>query len=508
MKVRRICNLNIAVFAWLCLCSGALPIGIFEDHGDIGDTPKKGSIEYNAAAGEYRVTGGGANIWAATDAFQFAWKRLSGDVTIMADVQFAGTGAVNHRKAVLMVRQNLNPDSSYADVALHGDGLTSLQFRPGAGALTQEVRSTVNAPSRIRIERRGDRFIMYAGKAGEELTPAGPAAVALQDPVYVGIGVCSHDANTLETAVFSNVKIETQPPQTSQRARYGSRISIYTLNTRSVRVIYNTSDQFEAQNWSPGGKYLLSNSGGALFHIPVDGNGAATPEKLDVGSDLRCNNDHGFSPDGKQLAISASSATSRGSLVYIVSVDGSHRRQMTTLAPSYFHGWSPDGKWLAIVAQRNGNFDLFRIPEAGGEEQRLTSNAAYDDGPDYSPDGKWIYFNSNRSGSWDIWRMPSDGAGPDDAKAEQVTRDELEDWFPHPSPDGKWLVFLSFPKGTSGHNDKLDVQLRMIPLPAGKIGAAPIQALTKFFGGQGTINVNSWSPDSKQFAFVSYEPLP
>ena len=508
MNVLRTCNPFIAVFSLLYLCSGALPLGIFEDHADIGDTPKKGSIEYNAAAGEYRVTGGGANIWAATDAFQFAWKRLSGDVTIMADVQFTGTGAVNHRKAVLMVRQNLNPDSAYADVALHGDGLTSLQFRPGAGALTQEVRSTVTAPSRIRIERRGDRFTMHAGKAGEELTPAGPATVALQDPVYVGIGVCSHDANTLETAVFSNVKIETQAPQTSQHARYRSRISIYTLNTRSVRVIYNTSDQFEAPNWSPGGKYLLSNSGGALFHIPVDGNGAATPEKLDVGSDLRCNNDHGFSPDGKQLAISASSAASRGSLVYIVAVDGWRRRQMTTLAPSYFHGWSPDGKWLAIVAQRHGNFDLFRILETGGEEQRLTSNPAYDDGPDYSPDGKWIYFNSNRSGSWDIWRMPSDGAGPDDAKAEQVTRDELEDWFPHPSPDGKWLVFLSFPKGTSGHNDKLDVQLRMIPLPAGKIGAAPIQALTKFFGGQGTINVNSWSPDSKQFAFVSYEPLP
>jgi Tol biopolymer transport system component len=508
MNVRRTCNPFIAIFALLYLCSGALTIGIFEDHADIGNTPKKGSIEYNAAAGEYRVTGGGANIWAATDAFQFAWKRLSGDVTITADVQFAGTGAVNHRKAVLMVRQNLNPDSAYADVALHGDGLTSLQFRPSAGALTQEIRSTVNAPSRIRIERRGDRFTMYAGKAGEELTPAGPATVALQDPVYVGIGVCSHDANTLETAVFSNAKIEPQAPQISQRTRYGSRISIYTLNTRSVRVIYATADQFEAPNWSPGGKHLLSNSGGALFHIPVEGNGAATPEKLDVGSDLRCNNDHGFSPDGKQLAISASSAASRGSLVYIVSVDGSRRRQMTTMAPSYFHGWSPDGKWLAIVAQRNGNFDLFRIPEAGGEEQRLTSNAAYDDGPDYSPDGKWIYFNSNRSGSWDIWRMPSDGAGPDDAKAEQVTRDELEDWFPHPSPDGKWLVFLSFPKGTSGHNDKLDVQLRMIPLPAGKIGDAPIQALTKFFGGQGTINVNSWSPDSKRFAFVSYEPLP
>lgn len=163
---------------------------------------------------------------------------------------------------------------------------------------------------------------------------------------------------------------------------------------------------------------------------------------------------------------------------------------------------------LAFVSQRDGNFDLFRIAPEGGTEERLTMDRGYDDGPDYSPDGNWIYFNSDRSGSWDIWRMPREGAGPADAKAQRVTSDELEDWFPHPSPDGKWLLFLSFPKGTSGHNDKLDVQLRMIPLPGSKLEPAHPQTVTKFFGGQGTINVNSWSPDSKRFAFVTYEVLP
>lgn len=508
MSTRHIYKCCMALFALVALCSGAVPTGVFEDHLDIGETPKKGAVEYKPETGDYRVTGGGANIWAAADAFQFAWKRLSGDVTITTDVQFAGAGAVNHRKAVVMVRQNLDAGSAYADVAVHGDGLTSLQFRASARALTQEIRSTVTAPMRIRIERRGDRFTMYAGKAGEELTAAGPATVALQDPVYVGIGVCSHDANTLETAVFSNVRIDAAAQQSPPRAQYRSNISIYDLRSRSVRVIYTADELFEAPNWSVDGRYLLVNSGGALFRIPAGNSGAVAPEKLEVGSDLRCNNDHGFSPDGKRLAISASSGASRGSQVYIVSADGTERRQMTTAAPSYFHGWSPDGKWLAIVAQRNGNFDLFRIPAAGGEEQRLTSSPAYDDGPDYSPDGSWIYFNSNRSGSWDIWRMPAEGAGPNDVKAEQATRDEMEDWFPHPSPDGKWLVFLSFPKGTTGHNDKLDVQLRMIPLPGEKIGRGAIQVLTKFFGGQGTINVNSWSPDSRKFAFVSYEPLP
>jgi len=192
----------------LLLVAQERPVGVFEQHRDIGETPKEGSISYDADSAEYRVTGGGANIWANVDAFQFAWRRMSGDVTVTADVQFIGTGAVDHRKAVLMVRQNLNADSAYADVALHGDGLTSLQYRVKAGNETAEKRSDLNMPVRIRIARRGNEFTMYAGKPGEELKATGPVTVALEDPVYVGIGVCSHDANVLETAIFSNVKIE------------------------------------------------------------------------------------------------------------------------------------------------------------------------------------------------------------------------------------------------------------------------------------------------------------
>ncbi|MEO7143637.1 MAG: hypothetical protein ABI165_09070 [Bryobacteraceae bacterium] len=481
------------------LCS-ASPVGIFEDHADIGVTPQKGSTEFNPATGEYRVTGGGANVWAKTDAFQFAWKRIAGDVTVTADVHFAGAGAMPHRKAMLMVRQSLDPDSPYADAALHGVGLTSLQYRASAGAITQEIQSKLNGPVRIRIVRRGNQFTLYAGAPGGELTSTGPATVTLEGPVYVGIGVCSHNANVLETAILSNVTI------TTPRVRYRSRISIYDLKDKSTRVLFTADDVWEAPNWSRDGKFLLTNSGGNLYRIPVEGE--AKPEKIDVGAGLRCNNDHDFSRDGKLLAFSASTASSHGSLVFLASADGSNRRQMTTVTPSYFHGWSPDGKWMAIVAQRNGNFDLFRVRETGGPERRLTSNPGYDDGPDYSPDGKWIYFNSNRSGSWDIWRMPKNGAGANDSKAQRVTSDELEDWFPHPSPDGKWLLFLSFPKGTSNHNEKLEVQLRMMPLPHRKLGTPRIQVLTKFFGGQGTINVSSWAPDSQRFAFVSFEKLP
>jgi TolB protein len=479
-------------------------VGIFEAHGDVGENPKSGSVEFNPATGEYHVTGGGANMWSTTDAFQFVWKRLSGDVTLSADVQFIGAGKVGHRKAVLMMRQSLEAGAAYADVALHGDGLTSLQFRAAAGAETEEVRAVANAPRRIRIERRGDQFTMYTAGAGEELKPAGTAAVRLRDPVYVGIGVCSHDADTLETAVFSNVQLTARSTRPADpRARVKSKISVFDLADKSIRVVYETNQVFEAPNWSPDGKYLLSNSGGKLYRINLDET-PAQPQKLDLGSLSHCNNDHGISRDGKLLAISASSGSSE-SRVFLASIDGTNARLMTPKEPSYFHGFSPDGRWLAFVGERDGNFNLFRVAAAGGDEQRLTSRRAYDDGPDYSPDGRWIYFNSNRSGGWDIWRMPADGAGPDDVKAERVTDDEWEDWFPHPSPDAKWLVFLSFPHGTPGHDAETDVVLRLMPLPGEKLAPPAIQPLATIVGGQGTINVNSWSPDSGKFAFVTYE---
>jgi TolB protein len=282
-----------------------------------------------------------------------------------------------------------------------------------------------------------------------------------------------------------------------------SLITVYDLKSQSTKVIFTADRLIEAPNWSPDGNYLLVNTGGDLYKLHVAG-GNMQLNKIDLGNISKCNNDKTLSPDGKQIAFS-SSAEAKGSQVYIVSSEGGVAKKLVPETPSYFHGFSPDGKWLAFVAQRNGHFNLWRIPSEGGQQQQLTVKPAYDDGPDYSPDGKWIYFNSNRSGGWDIWRMPSIGAGSDDAKAERVTTDEGEDWFPHPSPDGKWLVFLTFPKGTAGHNDRLLVSLRMLPLPHAKLKAASPQTLVRFFGGQGTINVNSWSPDSSKIAYVVYE---
>ena len=338
----------------------------------------------------------------------------------------------------------------------------------------------------------------------QELTPAGPATVELTDPVYAGIGVCSHDATVLETAVFSNVELQ-QLPQANRR-QYRSKIAIYDLAKKSTSIVHEGNGIIEAPNWSRDGKFLLVNTDGSLYRLPLTGEPKL--EKIDLGEGYRCNNDHDLSPDDKLLGFSASSPSSRQSQVYVAQADGSQVKMLTPAAPSYFHGWSPDGKWLAFVGQRDKKFEIYRVPVGGGAEERLTSKGAYDDGPEYSPDGKWIYFNSDRSGGWDIWRMPPEGAGPGDAKVQQVTNDEFEDWFPHISPNGKRMVFLSFPPKTRGHNERMEgVSLRMMDVPGKKVKSVKIEELAKFYGGQGTINVNSWSPDSKKFAYVIYEPV-
>ena len=297
---------------------------------------------------------------------------------------------------------------------------------------------------------------------------------------------------------------QTQPP----RPQYRSKVVVSDFDRKTSRIVHQADAVWEAPNWSRDGKFLLANSGGRLYRIPADG--GAPPQPLALDPSLRCNNDHDYSPDGKLLAISASSPSSRQSQIYVANADGSNTRLIVSAAPSYFHGWSPDGKYLSFVANRDGKqYDLYRVPAAGGEEQRLTSDPANDDGTDYSPDGKWIYFNSERGGGWNIWRMPADGAGPGDKLAERVTNDAGEDWFPHPSPDGNWLLFLSFPPGTPGHNDRgLPIQLRVIPLPGDSVATLTPQVVTEFTGGQGTINVNSWAPDSRRFAYVTYEAKP
>ncbi|MDB6112735.1 MAG: hypothetical protein JWR69_4485 [Pedosphaera sp.] len=466
--------------------------GAFEGHTDIGNVNKSGSLEFDAAGGTYMVAGGGANMWFTNDACHYVWKRVSGDLAMAANIHWPGTGGNAHRKACLLIRQTLDPDSPYVDAAVHGDGLTSLQARETAGDLTHEIQSNVSGPARVRIEKRGDYVSMSIAPAGGSLRPAGGSfRVQFKDPFYIGLAVCAHDHSALEKAIFSDVQITVPPAVVAGKPTIECTLETIALDSKDRRVVYHTRDLIEAPNWSRDGQSFLFNSQGHIYQLPVVG---GQPQLLDTGFAVHCNNDHGISPDGKYLAISDSSETKK-SLVYVLPITGGTPRRLTPLGPSYWHGWSPDGKTLAYCAERNGEFDVYTTSVEGGEEKRLTTASGLDDGPEYSSDGNFIYFNSERSGLMQIWRMKPDGTAQ-----EQVTSDDYNNWFAHPSPNGKAIVFLSYPKEVKGHPENKDVMLRWM-----QIGSGEIQTLAKFFGGQGTINVPSWSPDSRKLAFFSYQ---
>jgi Tol biopolymer transport system component len=307
----------------------------------------------------------------------------------------------------------------------------------------------------------------------------------------------------------SSLSAAVEPASQSQE-HLRSRIFIYDLRDGSSHLVYTADSIWEAPNWSPDGKYLISNHDGAIYKLLLKQGGTAEPQKLAIPAEDRCNNDKALSPDGSKLAFSATPGGGKGSEVFLANADGTGSRQMTFESPSYFHGWSPDSRTLAFVAQRHGSgqYDIYSMPAAGGPEKQLTSNIHQDDGPDYSPDGKWIYINSDRSGKEAIWRFPAEGAGPGDAKAEMVINDALEDWFPHIAPDGKRIVYIGYPAGTPTHNPRnVQIELKVVDVHDGKV--APVQkTLVRATGGQGSMNVNSWAPDSTRFAYVTYEAMP
>ena len=481
--------------AALLFSAGAAPIGIFEGASDVGTLSRPGVAKFDAGENRYTISAGGSNMWFSTDAFHFVWKKVSGDVSLAADIEVPVSSGDPHRKGVLIIRQSLEADAAYADAALHGDGLTSLQYRPAKGERTYEIQANVTKPKRLRIEKRGGYVSMSIAGEGEELRPAGGTfRIALEEPFFIGLGVCAHNDKNLETAFFSNVELKTgeAPGQ-----RLVSTLETITIASKDRRAVYTTTNLIEAPNWSKD-NFLYYNSKGRIYKIPAAG---GAPEMIDTGFASRCNNDHGISPDGQRLVIS-DHAEERHSLIYTLPITGGTPKRVTKLGPSYWHGWSPDGRTLVYCAERNKEFDVYRIPVEGGEETRLTTAIGLDDGPEYSPDGKYIFFNSDRTGTMQIWRMLPDGS-----QQEQITKDDYNNWFAHPSPDGKWLVFLSYEKDVKGHPENKDVTLRIMAMnnnePSGKS-----EVLAKLFGGQGTINVPSWSPDSRRLSFVSYQFVP
>ncbi len=470
-------------------------VGLFERSADVGAVKRPGRAKFDAAKGTYAVTGGGENMWRAADAFHYAWKSWTGDVAVAADIRFPSAGSDPHRKACLIIRQSLDPDSAYVDVAVHGDGLTSLQFRDAKGAMTHEVQCNVTNPTRVRLVRAGDYARLDVAGADGVLRFSGCAVrVRFEGPVLVGLGVCAHNNEASETATFANVELAAPPAPAGKPTLY-STLETQVLASTDRRVVLAVPARIEAPNWLRDGKTLVYNAGGRLYRVPATG---GVPEAIDTGFAVRCNNDHGVSPDGTRLVISDQSQPDRKSRVYTLPVGGGTPALVTENAPSYWHGWSPDGKTLAYCGERGGEFDIYTAPATGGPETRLTTAKGLDDGPEYSPDGLHIYFNSDRTGRMQLWRMKPDGN-----EQQQLTDDEFNNWFPHPSPDGRTLVFVSFAGDVKGHPADKDVTLRRLNLADGKV-----DVLGSFLGGQGTANVPCFAPDGKRIAFVTYQLVP
>jgi Tol biopolymer transport system component len=283
------------------------------------------------------------------------------------------------------------------------------------------------------------------------------------------------------------------------RKRIAKRDSISILETvdvfTGVRTVIQEFDfVIEAPNWTHDGRYLVYNARGRLFTYDLL---TKDIKEIETGFATDCNNDHVLSPDNNQIAISHFTNEDATSRIYIVPFEGGKPVLVTEKGPSYLHGWSPDGNSLAYCAERNGQYDIYTISVEGSGETQLTNMPGLDDGPEYSPDGKHIWFNSTRTGLMQIWRMNVDGS-----EQTQMVNEDANCWFPHVSPDGKWVVYITYRKDDveAGHHPpNKNVDLRLIPAEGGSS-----KTIATLFGGQGTINVNSWSPDHRTIAFVAY----
>ena len=490
------------------------PVGQFEDHADIGAPKIAGSASYDEARQEYLFSAGGANIWATHDEFQFAWKKLNGDFIVRTRVEFLGPGVIAHRKVGIMVRPTLDADAPYADACEHGEHkLTSLQFRRTKGAITEQIELPIAGAEVLQFERRGKTYIFSGAHYGEPFVSAELKDFDLGDDVLVGLFLCSHNAGIEEHAILGDVRIikPVKPGFTPYRDFIGTTLETLNVFTGRLEAFYHSAEPFEAPNWTHDGTALLYNvSGRATGWGVLRRFDLATRKVLPFDTDFatRNNNDHVLSFDGKLLGVSHQGPeTNNRSAVYVLPATGGKPRLVTTNTPSYFHGWSPDGKWLVYAGGRKepgatvDKYDIYKIPVEGGQEIRLTTARGRSDGPEFTPDGKFIYFNSTRTpdgaatGSMQLWRMRPDGS-----EQAQVTHDEFNNWFPHISPDGKWIVFISFPADVApeDHPYYRHCYLRLMPIEGG-----PPKVIAYVYGGQGTINVPSWSPDSRRIAFVS-----
>jgi len=297
--------------------------------------------------------------------------------------------------------------------------------------------------------------------------------------------------------LISLLSVQLALSQAPVTGKIKSNIEVMDVRSGKRQVILTAGFLLESPNWSRDGKYFIINSKGLLEKISLKGESLGV---VDTEFANRCNNAHGISYDGKSIFFSYNdvrAGINNNSRIFKVPIEGGTPLLLTEKAPSFWHSVSRSGKNILYSAQRNGEWDIYKLPTAGGDEIRLTSTTGLDEGPEYGHDSKFIYFNSNRTGRMQIFRMKPDGTDQ-----ERLTDDEFDNWFAHPSPDGKWLVYMSYLEDQKGkHPIGKEVKLRLLNLKTKQV-----KDLTEtFVGGQGTLNVPCWSPDGKKIIFVTYK---
>lgn len=473
-------------------------IGIFDWCGDVGIQRHPGSSTYDAQDQAYTLRGSGANTWGLEDEFHYCATRFNANSVWTVEGEFVGESVEPHRKWGLMFRLSHDSNACYASAVVHGDGLISLQFRMAQGEKTQEIRANFKYAYVVQLERVNSTVFMRAARKGQSLELVGHIELPMCEEVFAGLFVCSHHPQAIDSVIFQNLRVDVMPAEgiDAYQIPAASRLETFELATGKRRVLYSSRSHFEAPNWSPDGQYLLFNQEGLIYRFPLP-NGP--PQVVDTGDIRENNNDHGLSFDGQWLAISSTTHQpnrKKGSQIYVLPSSGGKPRKITDEAPSFWHGWSPDGQSLVYCAERNGSYDVWSVGIEGGPETRLTTTQGLDDGPEYSPDGQWIFFNSTRTGYMKIWKMKPDGS-----QQQQVSHGEGQDWFAHPSPDGLTIVYLTY-----GNHVRANVHPRneRVIIKRQHLITGEVDVLAYVYGGQGTLNVPSWSPDSRFFAFVSY----
>jgi Tol biopolymer transport system component len=459
----------------------------------IGKTAQANSVTRDEENEKYILKGEG-KIENNSDNFYFVHQNpVNRNIIWNTEIHWPDNNENSSKYGGIMFRDNLEQDSRFISIINHGDGSVSLLLRRKTNGNTEEISYSRKGIDILQLEKHGDTINLKGAKNGEPLILLQSVDFKL-DTFFAGIFICS---STIESAFFINTRI--YYPAKDNFIPYhdyiGSQLEILDINTGVRKIVYSTPEAIESPNWTPDGKAILYNCKGLLYRFDLDKN---TVNPINTDFATANNNDHGISPDGKWLAISHHSKSlpdGENSLIYIVPIEGGIPRQITTLGPSYWHGWSPDGKWLIYTAKRNNRWSIYKISINGGKEIQLTDNEFLNDGPEYTPDGKTIWFNSNRTGKMQIWKMQEDGK-----EQLQVTNDNFNNWFPHHSPDGKKVVFLSYPPEVNSwdHPYYKQVMIRIM-----NNDGTDQKAIAYLYGGQGTLNVPSWSPDGTKIAFIS-----